>query len=200
MNIERILQVVQHYLLLVGSIGTVVALIWKTIPEARRQELERTYPRFANTMRLICALFVDVFKAVATIRQGIIAGQVKPPANQPPPTPPPTPSPPASERTTLDPPPPLMMLLVIASLGLAGCPSLPPPDGCTPRDQRCHEGAPQVCSPTQRWTPADQPCHTVQAVCCRALSPAQRVVHACVRPESCLPDPPSDAGSEVGAP
>lgn len=54
-------------------------------------------------------------------------------------------------------------LLTGAAL-LPGCP-MPAPDGCTPRDVRCHGGAPQICSPGQRWTPADVVCSNVGAVC-----------------------------------
>lgn len=71
--------------------------------------------------------------------------------------------------------------------GVSGCPALPPPDGCTPRDQRCHSGAPEVCSPTQRWTPADRPCGELGAgvVCCAVASPYGREVHACVPQGAC---------------
>jgi hypothetical protein len=79
-----------------------------------------------------------------------------------------------------------MPLLIAATL--QGCPRLPPPDGCTPRAQRCHEGVPQVCSPTGRWTPADRPCALNGAVCCATASAyGGRPVHACVPVAACLP-------------
>ena len=66
------------------------------------------------------------------------------------------------------------------------CPGLPPPDGCPPRATRCHDGVPQVCSPTQRWTPADQVCTAIGAVCCRTTSPYDRELHACVPGDRCI--------------
>jgi hypothetical protein len=80
---------------------------------------------------------------------------------------------------------------------LAGCPVLPAPDGCTPRDQRCHNGAPEVCSQTQRWTPADRPCGELGAgvVCCATASPYGRQVHACAPQDACTPSL-SDGGVE----
>jgi hypothetical protein len=69
------------------------------------------------------------------------------------------PAPVADEPATPRPPPlpPATLLalamvsvgLMVGSASLAGCPSLPAPDGCTPSDQRCSpEGVPQVCSQT----------------------------------------------------
>lgn len=75
------------------------------------------------------------------------------------------------------------LLIVVV---LAGCPRLPPPDGCTPRATRCTAaGVPQVCSPTQRWTPADHACADTHSVCCATRSPFGRVLHACVPTSAC---------------
>lgn len=99
----------------------------------------------------------------------------------------------------------IVRVLPLAALALvfAGCPKLPPPDGCTPRDMTCRSGRPFVCSPSQRWTPGDRACGELPgATCCRALSPYGRVVSACVMPADCLPDPPPpspDAAIDGGA-
>jgi len=86
--------------------------------------------------------------------------------------------------------------MITFALFLPCCPALPEPDGCTPRDMRCHQGTPQVCSSTQRWTPADQACTAIQAVCCRTSSVyGGRPIHACVERKDCLEEP-QDAGTD----
>jgi hypothetical protein len=45
------------------------------------------------------------------------------------------------------------LAVVAVGYALAGCPDLVAPSGCTPNATRCApSGAPEVCSPTQRWT------------------------------------------------
>lgn len=76
------------------------------------------------------------------------------------------------------------------ALALAACPRLPPVSDCTPSSTRCNNGTPEVCSQTQRWTPVElnaEPCSTTPgAVCCPAVSPRGRVVHACVPAHACV--------------
>jgi hypothetical protein len=94
----------------------------------------------------------------------------------------------------------LAVVVFLAAAQLTGCPRLPEPDGCEPRAMRCHEGVPQVCSPTQRWTPADRPCAELGATCCATRSAyGGRVVHACVPAARCEPEPEPttpDGGSD----
>ncbi len=77
-------------------------------------------------------------------------------------------------------------LALLALLTVAGCPSMPPPDGCTPNAQRCHEGRPQVCSSTTRWTHADAVCTEHGGVCCLTRSEwGSSLIYACVSPDRC---------------
>lgn len=88
-------------------------------------------------------------------------------------------------------------VFILASLVLAACPRLPNPSGCVPSSTRCHNNSPEVCSQTQRWTPVEvngEPCSTTPgAVCCEALSPRGRLVHACVPALACMVN--GDAGT-----
>jgi hypothetical protein len=91
----------------------------------------------------------------------------------------------------------LAVFLAVAQL--TGCPRLPEPDGCTPRDTACRGGVPHVCSPTQRWTPADRACAELGATCCATRSAyGGRVLHACVPAARCEPEtaPTPDGGSD----
>jgi len=78
-------------------------------------------------------------------------------------------------------------LLALAMMTLAGCPTLPPPDGCAPHEMRCHNDVPEVCSPSTRWTPAvDRPCREIGAVCCGTASYRDgRPVMACMPARAC---------------
>lgn len=198
----------------VGAVLTALAVAWKSIPAAKREAIERTYPRVAGTARFVASLAADLLGAYRIFRHQIVAGEprasVQPPAAQPP-------QPVAPTITTtlrdverggtgvrgyakLD---ALAWALGVGALcfaaaSLAGCP-LPPPDGCTPRDTRCApDGVPEVCSQGQRWTrgsPAE-PCPE-RSSCCLARSPYGRNVHACVPPSACLPEQPVSAPSAL---
>ena len=86
----------------------------------------------------------------------------------------------------------LFVLAFLTVLALGGCPKLPEPDGCTPAAQRCHGDRPEVCSAGQRWTHLETPtCAAAGGVCCRAMSPFGRAVHACTSPDRCLPEAPA---------
>jgi hypothetical protein len=92
-----------------------------------------------------------------------------------------------------------LFVLLPLSLALSGCPRMPAPDGCTPSAQRCHEGVPQVCSPSGRWAPADTRCDN-GSVCCRTLSyfvTYPRPIYACVPGDMCVAEPgvPVDGGA-----
>lgn len=92
-------------------------------------------------------------------------------------------------------------LLILSLAALAGCPKLPPVEGCRPLAQRCQGDTPQVCSPTQRWhTVGDQPCSAAPDQHC-AVSDAG--VASCVRgappPDPCLSSP-SGCAQDGGAP
>lgn len=81
---------------------------------------------------------------------------------------------------------PALTVLLALALALAGCRGMPPPDGCTPNAQRCHEGRPQVCSSTTRWTYADGVCAEHGGVCCMTPSVwSDAMVYACVPLERC---------------
>lgn len=82
---------------------------------------------------------------------------------------------------------PITLLIWVIALAAEGCPSLPPPDNCPPRAQRCSPvGAPEVCSPQSptRWTPMNRPCQEIGAQCREVPSvyDSTRMIFACVRP------------------
>lgn len=84
---------------------------------------------------------------------------------------------------------------LVATGALAGCPALPPPSGCAPRAMRCHAGAPEVCSASQRWAVADRPCVETGSTCCETPSAyGGRAVVACVPAARC------SASGDGGAP
>lgn len=81
------------------------------------------------------------------------------------------------------------VVLLALARSLAGCPRLPPPEGCTPHSSRCSpRGVPQICSSTQRWTNvAEDTCASVGVVCCEARDTEDAgTVHACAPPSWCL--------------
>ena len=59
----------------------------------------------------------------------------------------------------------VVLLALVGALGLAACPrareavldTQSPRVACAPTSQRCHDGAPEVCSATGRWWPAMPP-------------------------------------------
>lgn len=60
----------------------------------------------------------------------------------------------------------IRLTILLFAAGLAACPRLPPVSGCTPRSQSCRDGAPYVCSASQRWEPAgDTTCAAVGGAC-----------------------------------
>lgn len=79
----------------------------------------------------------------------------------------------------------LRPLFILVAMTLAGCPKLPPPDGCTPRSSTCLADRPYVCSASQRWTPVgDTTCAEAGGVCC-ATTDARGEIHACVLASAC---------------
>lgn len=59
-------------------------------------------------------------------------------------------------------------LSVVFGIVLMSCSGsgLPPKSNCEPETTRCHDGSPEVCSSTKRWTPANpEPCSSDE-VCC----------------------------------
>jgi len=86
---------------------------------------------------------------------------------------------------------PLKLALIALVPLFTACPSLPPPDNCPPRAQRCSPaGAPQVCSvsaPTS-WVDMNRPCREISAVCCEVPSvyDPSRKIFACVPMDRCL--------------
>jgi hypothetical protein len=167
-------------------------MLWKRLPASTRAEIERRHPRVVNALRVLYALFPDLLKAAAAAR-GVAAGMPKPEGD---------PTLRLVPRTRVkvgSGAPPMLVLLVLLPLALAGCPRMPAPDGCTPAAQRCHEGAPQVCSQSGRWTPADTRCDQ-GTVCCRTLSyfvTYPRPIYACVPQDMCVAEPgvPVDGGA-----
>ena len=100
-------------------------------------------------------------------------------------------TPPGAPRPPTLPPPPAVLALLVLVLGLvlAGCPKLPPSDGCRPAETRCSRGdldpasIPQTCSPAPgaRWTglPLAEPCSVAGAVCCLTRGRSGELLHAC---------------------
>lgn len=122
--------------------------------------LPARFPRLQGLLELGSAWWPDLEKAAPALLK-LITGSSKPKV------------------------PPLPLFLTL--LALTGCPTMPKPDGCTPHDQRCWHGVPQICSPGQRWTPADSPCAPPASECC--LTPSAfggPPIYACVPKLLCL--------------
>lgn len=59
-----------------------------------------------------------------------------------------------------------LLFLAIVALTMQCNPRLPPVSGCAPRAMSCRDGAPFVCSGSQRWEPAgDTTCASVGGAC-----------------------------------
>jgi hypothetical protein len=178
-----------HAVEIIASIATLVMLC-RAIPAASWQRLEADWPRVANVVRVLRALFPDVVKAVKALysiwtgRPWPLGGTATLITNEP-----------TATRV-----PPLPVLLMLAALALAGCPHLPPVSGCTPRDTHCTaDGVPEVCSGTGRWTRLHDvaACPSVGLVCCRNTVVGPQPTYGCAAAAACLPEPvaPSDAGA-----
>ncbi len=79
---------------------------------------------------------------------------------------------------------------------VSACPRLPPVAGCHVGAYECREGAPAVCSSSQRWEPiGDAPCSRSGGIC---VAPTDGPAH-CARAQSdAAADAPdaSDGGAE----
>ena len=95
-------------------------------------------------------------------------------------------------------PPTVAILAALACVvgAVTACPRLPPVAGCHVGAYECREGAPAVCSSSQRWEPIGSlRCEAVGAVC---VAPTDGPAH-CARAQSdAAADAPdaSDGGAE----
>jgi hypothetical protein len=180
------------------AVLTALANVWQAVPAPWREALERRAPRAVGTLRMVVEILPSFVGALFAFVWQVLRGVAKADAQSGRTPPPGGPRPPTLPLAALQ----VVYAIGFAAMlaiaaGLTGCPRLPEPDGCTPRDQRCHNGAPEVCSQTQRWTPADRPCGELGAgvVCCATVSPYGRRVHACV-PQGACASSNTDGGVE----
>jgi hypothetical protein len=161
-------------------LATAFSLVLRAIPEERYNALAKASPTFGHWARAARKFGTDIWPFVLEVGKGILA------------------------ILRAGKPPTLLVLLMLGASSslLVGCPRLPEPSGCQPSATRCHNGAPEVCSQTQRWSPAQRPCAEVGGVCCLANSPYGGQTHACVPQAACLPEVVvSDGGlGDGGAP
>lgn len=159
--------------------GAFLSIAWRSLPQVRRDTIERSWPRLVGLVRVLIAWGVDLRSAAAAAGYQIVAGRPKADV--------------VDAKARAPKVPPLPILLVVA-LALAGCPRLPPVDLCQPGAQSCIGDRPHVCSQSQRWAPASpRTCASAGLVCCYARSPFGHDNYACVPASACLPEgPPTD--------
>jgi hypothetical protein len=160
--------------------GAFFSLFWRALPQARRDTIERSWPRLVGLVRVLIAWGVDLRTAAAAAGYQIVAGVPKADA--------------IARKSATPRPPPLPLLLALGLGVLAGCPRLPPVDLCQPGAQSCNGDRPHVCSQSQRWAPASpRTCASAGLVCCYTRSPFGHDVYACVRAAACLPEGPVES-------
>ena len=114
------------------------------------------HPRIHAAIEALGAISPDLWRAVTVVARAVAAAR-----SARPPAPPSAPSGQSGRATVAT----LVLLALVGALGLAACPrareavvdTQSPRVACAPTSQRCHEGAPEVCSATGRWWPAMPP-------------------------------------------
>lgn len=124
---------------ILGAVTVLARLVWAALRPVVLRRWPSAVPVIEGAAARVAALLPDVLAALLRRRPAPRSGQ--------------------SGRATVA---PLVLLALVGSLGLAACPrareavldTQSPRVACAPTSQRCHDGAPEVCSRAGRWWPA----------------------------------------------
>ena len=154
-----------HAVAALGVLALGYALAWAAIRASYERVVGRPMPR--TRLVLVLDILADLAVNVPGALNRLLRSTGRDPLFLPAP---PAPRPPAAPsgrsgeagRATVA---TLALLALVGALGLAACPrareavldTQSPRVACAADTQRCHDGAPEVCSPAGRWWPAMPP-------------------------------------------
>lgn len=130
---------------ILGAVTVVARLVWAALRPSVLRRWPAAVPIVEGAAARVAALLPDVLAAILRRRPAAPSGR----SGQ-------------SGRATVA---TLVLLALVGALGLAACPrareavldTQSPRVACAADTQRCHDGAPEVCSPAGRWWPAMPP-------------------------------------------
>lgn len=130
---------------ILGAVTVLARLVWAALRPTVLRRWPAAVPVVEGAAARVAALLPDVLAAILRRRPAAPSGR----SGQ-------------SGRATVA---TLVLLALVGALGLAACPrareavldTQSPRVACVADTQRCHDGAPEVCSPAGRWWPAMPP-------------------------------------------
>jgi len=130
---------------ILGAVTVVARLVWAALRPSALRRWPAAVPVVEGAAARVAALLPDVLAAILRRRPAAPSGR----------------SGEAGRATVAT----LVLLALVGALGLAACPrareavldTQSPRVACAADTQRCHDGAPEVCSPAGRWWPAMPP-------------------------------------------
>lgn len=154
-----------HAVAALGVLALGYALAWAAIRASYERVVGRPMPR--TRLVLVLDILADLAVNVPGALNRLLRSTGRDPLFLPAPSAPRPPAAPSARsgeagRATVA---TLVLLALVGALGLAACPrareavldTQSPRVACAADTQRCHDGAPEVCSPAGRWWPAMPP-------------------------------------------